>query len=177
MMPIAKSEWSEKMSKRVIVPIVAIIVVAVTAVGIWFFSQPSEQELITVAIDLAWSDATREDDPDYLKEIGKRSSYKVVSVTEENGLFVVDVLVAGVEMSAELEQLQQEDFPQDEQAINKYLAEVIERCPIVETETVVYATPSEDGYQITFSDDFVDAMSGKIYSYYMEKVEEYMGGA
>ena len=36
---------------------------------------------------------------------------------------------------------------------------------------------ADDGIQITFSDTFVDAMSGKIYSYYTQKIEEMMGGS
>ena len=166
---------SKKSKSMLLVVTVLVLILAVVAI-LWFVNQPTTEDDIRDAVAVAWNGAISEDDPAYLKEISKRSSYEITDV-EEGDFCTVHVMVTGIDMGIELDQIPMEDFPKDEAAINEYLVEIIGRCPQVETETVIYASYVDGKYQITFSDTFVDAMSGKIYSYYMNKVEEIMGGA
>lgn len=154
-----------------------VILVAAIVVGIWIYSNRiSPEEKISEAIAAAWDEATANDDPNYLQEIEKVSSYEIIEL-EKGDYYTVHVAVTGIDLGTELENLTQEDLPEDEEGINALLVELISRCPQVETTTVIYAEPTEDGFDISFSDTFVDAMSGKIYSYYMNQIEEITGGA
>lgn len=163
------------MSKRFFLVLLAVAVAVSAAVGFWFFGQPSTEEQIAEAIEQTWNEAVGKDEPAYLQEIGKRSSYEIISMEGENE-YIIHTVVSGIDMSGELDSMSMDDIPQDEAEINALLIEMIGRCPQVETEAQIYARKTEDGYQISFSDTFVDAMSGKIYSYYTQKIDEMTGG-
>lgn len=163
------------MTKRLFMVLLAAAVAVSAAVGFWLFSRPSTEEQIAAAIEQTWNEAVGDDEPAYLQEIGKRSSYEIISMEGENE-YIIHTVVTGIDMSGELDSMSMEELPQDEAEINALLIEMIGRCPQVETEAVIYAQHTEDGYQIAFSDTFVDAMSGKLYSYYTKKINEMAGG-
>ena len=167
-----------KKSKKMLLIVSMIIVLAVIAVGLWmYFNNASVEEDIKNSIDYAWNKADIDDAPAFLQEITRLSSYEITSI-EEGDTYTINVVVRGIDMGSHLKELSYEDFPQadDEDALNDYLLGIIENCEIIETIAVIYAEPSAEGYEISFSDTFVDAMSGKIYSYYMDLIEGVLEG-
>lgn len=167
-----------KKVKRILLITAVIIVLAVSAVGFWIYTNNASFEKdIKNSIDSAWKEADTDDAPAFLQEITRLSSYEIISI-EEGDIYTINVVVRGIDLGSHLKELSYEDFPQadDEGALNDYLLGIIENCEIIETATVIYAEPSVEGYEISFSDAFVDAMSGKIYSYYMDLIEGVLEG-
>lgn len=150
------------------------IVLAISiAVGLWiYFINASFKKEIKNSIEVAWSEVDTDDAPAFLQKIALLSAYEIKSI-EKGDTCTIHVVVRGVDLGNELKELSYEDFPQtkDEDVLNDYLLEIIEKCKYIETTTVIYAEPATDGYKIYFSDAFVDAMSGKVYSYYMDLIE------
>lgn len=164
------------MNKRTIILLTSILAAASVIVACLFLGRPTTEEQIAAAIELAWSEALRSDEPAYLQEISRRSSYEIIGMEEGNG-YIIHAIVTGIDMSAELDGMPMEGLPQDEEGINTLLIDMVNRSPQIETETIIYAEKVAEGFQITFSDTFVDAMSGRIYSYYSNKINEITGGA
>ena len=166
-----------KQKKNIVLAVIGIIIVAIALIlfGIYRNNVPTEEDFLR-AIDDAWNNASDPDDPDYLLAIERVSMYEIINI-ESGDYYTIHVEVTGIDIGHELNQINPNDYPQDETAINAYLIELVKKCPKVETKCTIYATVVDDVIQITFSDTFVDAMTGKIYSYYMEKVNEIMGGA
>lgn len=167
-----------KKSKTILLVVGVIIILAAISAGLWMhFNNASFEEDIKNSIDSAWGESDTDDTPAFLQEITRLSSYEVTSI-EEGDTYTINVVVKGIDLGSELKELSYEDFPQadDEDALNDYLLSIIENCEIIKTSTVIYAEPSAEGYEISFSDTFVDAMSGKIYSYYMDLIEGVLEG-
>jgi hypothetical protein len=165
-----------KQKKKITIALIGAIALAIAIIlfVVYRNSTLSEEDILR-AIDDAWNNAADSNDPDYLQAIERVSTYEIVSI-EDGDYYTIHMMITGIDVGSELEQISLESFAQDEDAVNAYLIELINQCLQVQTEAVIYAIPKDDGLQITFSDEFVDAMTGKIYSYYMDKVEEILGG-
>ncbi len=164
-----------KTAKRIILGIVCIAALIMVFVGLRMHSD--DEDDIKNAIDAAWGNTDTDDAPAYLQEITRLSTYEIISI-EEDGWCTINVVVKGIDLGSKLKELSPEDYPQteDEDVLNDYFLEIIKTCEIVETPAEIYAEPSSEGYEITFSDTFVDAMSGKVYSYYMGVLEDMLEG-
>ena len=139
--------------------------------------ESSYEEDIKNSIISTWGEAITGDSPLFLQEITRLSSYEITNITEDD-IYIINVVVSGIDLGSKLKELPYEDFPpaDDEDTINDYLLNIIKSCEITKTTTVIYAKPLADGYEISFSDTFVDAMSGKIYSYCMDLVDGILEG-
>lgn len=160
-----------KKAKRIFL-VVSVIILVIIIAGLWMhFSNAFFERDIKNSIDSAWSEVNTDDAPAFLKEITRLSSYEITSI-EEGDTYTISVIVKGIDLGSELKRLSYEDFPKpdNEDVLNDYLLAIIEKCKIIETVAVIYAESSAEGYKISFSDTFVDAMSGKIYSYYMDLI-------
>lgn len=162
------------MRKKTIFVLLTLICIGGVVVGsLFFLNKKSVEEDIINTIEMVWNNTETGEEPDFLKEITKRSSYEIVSI-EESDVYCVNVVVKGIDVGEQLKALSYDDFAkiQDEKELNQYLLEIIGESKVVETSTVIYAEPVGEGYEISFTDTFVDAMSGKIYSYYMNIANE-----
>ena len=76
----------------------------------------------------------------------------------------------------QVRRLQFEDIDE----LNDFLCTKIDNATNCNTKTEIYATKIDGKYNISFSDEFVDAMSGKIYSYssnvLMDEIQSKYGG-
>jgi len=135
------------------------------------------EEAIRAAVTAQWEQSVSGEAPDYLEAVARRSSFEIVSIEEEE-LYTVNVLVKGIDLGEALKNIDADEFPQthDEAVLNAYLMTLIEDCPRVDTQAVIYAQAQGDGYRIYFSETFVDAMSGKIYAYSRDVLSEVIGG-
>lgn len=159
--------------KRKNILIVLVCIVLALGTGVFFFGKKFVEKKIIKTIEMTWNNSETEDEPEFLKEITKKSSYEIVSI-EDGDIYTVNVVVKGIDVGEKLKNLTYEDFAkvESEKEWDGYMREIIEACEIIETPAAIYAEKTKDGYEISFTDTFVDAMSGKIYSYYMDIVNE-----
>ena len=160
-------------TKRIIAIGVSVILCALVGMLI---SRYMFKQTIKEAIDEEWRLSEQEDIPEYMKEIDRKSSYRIVKIDKGN-ICKVQVVVQGVDLANEMRKIPIQDLPKmaDEQEINTYVIGLIEKSEMVETEANIYVEKNPKGYDVTFSDVFVDAMSGKLYTYSIEVMEEILG--
>ena len=165
----------KKNRKILIVAFCSLLILSLVA-GVGIRRQVFERN-IRNAIDKAWKDGSTDDVPVFLQEIDKKSAYEIVSIVKGD-IYTINVVVKGIDLRREMNSRLFEDFLSlmDDDVWDNYICELIEKCEYVETETIIYVTPLENEYNVFFSDTFVDAMSGKIYSYCMDVIDEIMGG-
>lgn len=161
----------------VVVLIVSIIIISLLSLAVVKHCEAIRiEENIFNAINAEWSKVITADAPAYLNAINEVSSYDIISI-EEGEVYTIKVVVDSVDLGTKLKEAPLEAFPktQDETAINKYLLDLIDDCKRLETTTEIYAAPENSGYTIYFSDEFVDAMSGGVYSYTQDLIRDLMG--
>lgn len=141
-------------------------------------TQPVDvKKMIPDALALAWSEAEREDDPAYLKKLAEVAEYSIDSISEDGGRFVITATVTCPNLGERLMNISYADLPENKDAgsINAYLCGLIDGLEAEKTTAVAYAEWSGDRLNVSFSDEFVDAMCGKVYSYAKKSVEDYLG--
>lgn len=167
----------KKRGQGLLFAVIAIIGAALIAGEVWFFYGMFQKKQITRAVDRAWAQAVSPDDPPYLRAIDERSHYEIEKI-KKGEVYEITVTVRGVDLGGRLREISLEDFPktEDEDEINDYLLDLIEEADETEVTTVLYALPEGEGYSIQFSDTFVDAMSGMVYSYTRELADTWTEG-
>lgn len=156
----------------------ATIIVCLVIVG---NSKAKYTDLIS-EIDTAWMSAISENQPEYLTKIDERSSYTIKKIEKDDKEYTISVEVDAPDLGGQLSKLDFEDLPQtkDIEELNAFLCTQIDCSSNIKTDTEIYATELDGVYKITFSDEFVDAMSGNIYSYsnnvLIDMLQSYEGG-
>lgn len=128
-------------------------------------SKPTDE--IIEAVENAWKNVNLEEQPAYLKKLSEKASYTLKTVKKEDGRLLIAVTINAPDLNSRLSSLKLTDFPQskDSNEINNFLCEQIEKSNQKKSETFIYATKLNNEYHISFSNEFVDQMSGGIYSY------------
>lgn len=134
------------------------------------------EELINEAFSLALSEMVSDDDPIYLKKLAEISECKIESISEENSRYVIKTIIYSPNLGEKLMNLNYSDLPTDtnEKAINTYICELIDNLECVETEAYAYAEWSGERVTVSFTDEFADAVCGKLYSYAKNALIDYM---
>lgn len=164
-----KMNFKQLLTKRNVlilgISLIAIIIVCISLFQISFRNKPSD-ELIK-AVNEAWETANLEEQPDFLKILNQKSSYELKNVKKENGRFLISVTVTFPSVDERLKELNVSDYPQSKESeeINSFLCEQINKSKLKKTKATIYAAKINNEYHISFSDEFVDAMSGGLYSY------------
>ena len=170
-----KKTTRKKKKRGVIIGItISLTVFALFLGALFWMNKDSVGKDIQSAIDSAWSETDTDDSPAFLQEITRISSYEITDI-EQGEIYTVHVRVKGIDLGKQLKNVAFDEFPQEEDALNEYLIEIIQKCASVETEANIYVEMTEARNKVTFSDTFIDAMSGKIYSYYMGLIEDMVG--
>lgn len=137
---------------------------------------------LTSAVDAAWDNAKTENQPEFLTKIDELSSFKLTKVQKEDGRYIIKATVTAPDLSEKLSKLEQSELPQNNnpEELNKFLCKQLEDTKIKNTDSIIYAFIENGEYHITFSEEFVDAMSGNLYSFskkaYMEILQNYNEG-
>ncbi len=149
----------------ILVVLIASVVTAIIIISSNSGEKPSE-ELIN-AVQTTWKSAKSDEQPKYLTKIDSLSSYKLKSVEKEDGQQVITAVVTSPDLKTQLSKIEYKDLPQteDTEAINNFLCEQIEKADVIKTEATVYAVETNGEYKISFSEEFVNAMTGNLYSY------------
>lgn len=168
-------------SKKKIIHIVLflIVIILVILAVIIFLNKPS-RALIS-AVDSSWSTTKLESQPEYIVKLDQLSSYKLNSVKHQDGKDIIKVTITAPDLCSQLLSLDPSELPQakDDVEINAFLCEQVEKAELKQTTTFIYAYKDNGEYHITFSADFVDAMSGNLYTYsqtaLIEILQKYKG--
>ena len=125
-----------------------------------------EEELIA-AVQESWSAAVAADQPAYLTMLGEMASYTLGSVSKEEGLYVIEATVTAPDLGGRLSEMDNADLPRsaDAEDLDTFLCEQIGKADMREITAAVLAYETDGGYHISFSEEFVDAMSGYLYTY------------
>jgi len=169
------------MHRRKMTLVLSLLVMAMVVlivIGIAVIMNAVEERRISRAIDAAWSQGTAADMPDYLRAIDDQSEYEIQKIEKGNPM-VITTVVRGIDLGSVLKDQALSDFPanQEEAVLNSYLLSLIDSAPPTRVSALIYAWEEGDGYRIQFSETFVDAMSGGVYTYTLELIDEITGGA
>lgn len=156
------------MKKKSPILIVIILVIIAAVFAFLFVKKMNMEKGIKLAIDETWNELKNESAlPDYMKMIDAKTSYEIVKIEKEENNLVVHVTVEGIDLGDKLSKVDPVEYAkfETEEEINDFLLECIEASSIFELDTVLYARKDEAGYRILYTEEFVDAMNGKVYSY------------
>lgn len=162
------------MNKKTIFTVALVIILILIAVLIAFYVVSAIQKSeIKKAINAAWS-FNDKDKAKYLTELDALSTYEVISIEKKGEEYIVKTAVTAPDLGERLSAIDYLDFPRDkeEDAINAFLSKQIKEAKIKKTNAEIYAYKINGKYEITFSDTFVDAMSGNVYKYSLKAFED-----
>ena len=169
------------MRGRKIALTVILVVTAALLLGIggWYLWNLYSIHTLHSAIEEAWNRDDTRKIPEYLEYLDEHSSFEIDSVIKGDGPWQVTVTVHGLDLADELERRDPKKFAPDEDPdeIDEYILSLAKKADPMERTTVIYAWPEEDGYRIRFSETFIDAMTGGVYSYVLELVDDITGGS
>lgn len=158
------------LSKRNVVILIGVcIVITIMVVSVLLFKKPNSKidNKMMIAVKNTWATTQTEEQPLYLTKLEESSSYELISVTNEDGLYIITAEITAPDVSKQLQTVDAEDFPktEDENEINQFLCEQIEKSKTVKTKADIYAYEINGEYQISYSDSFINAMSGNLCTY------------
>ena len=164
--------------KKLIIGLVALIAAAALALLGWRLYEKHQREALYRAIEEAWQESESPNAPAYLQVIDRETRFEVEKV-EKGDPYVITVTVYGIDLGDRLRETDPASFPdtRDEEVLNEYLLNLLNDAARTEVQTVIYAWPEGDGYRFRFSETFADAMTGMVYSYTRDLVNEMTGGA
>lgn len=164
--------------KKLLLIALAVVLVAAMAFVSWRLYENRQRETLYRAIEEAWYESESPNAPAYLQVIDLETRFEVEKV-EKGEPYVITVTVYGIDLGGRLRQTDPASFPdtREEAVLNEYLLNLLDDAARTEVQTVIYAWPEGDGYRIRFSETFADAMTGMVYSYTRDLVNEMTGGA
>lgn len=168
----------QKNTGRIIAIILAVLLLAAALFMLYRWYEVKRLENMHRAIREAWSVTQDENTPEYLQYIDYWTDFGITDIRKGEP-YVVTVTVHGKDLGGRLRQLSLEDFPTDPdpEVLNAYLLEQAKEAEFVAFTAQVYAWKEEDGWRIQFTETFVDAMSGGVYSYARDLADEITGGS
>ena len=124
-------------------------------------------------IDADWSEKTSTQDgqPSYLALLDQRSAYTINSISKEETYYVVSVTVSAPDVKQYLfdNSVHKLDNIDD---FDAFLCDCVESSNITETVAEIYIYEIDGETRISYSEEFADAMHGKLISYSQELLEE-----
>lgn len=168
------------MRRRKTALICVLLILMAAALGIlgWRIWVTVEKQKLHQAIMDVWNADTPEDMPEYLQYLDRVSRFQIDSI-DKGEPWVITVTVKSPDLAAEL---QKEDPWQyygeaDAEAMDEYMLALARTARLTEQTATIYVWPESDGYRVQFTETFVDAMTGGIYGYTIDLIEEVAGGA
>ena len=164
------------MRKRKLFLTVIAVLIAALVIGLagWYLWNANESRKLYNAIEEAWNRDLDDDMPEYLQYLDEISEFQIDSI-EKGEPWVVTVTVTGLDLAGDLKPKNFAKYT-DPEDIDRYLLSLAKKADPLERTAVLYAWPEEDGYRIQFSETFIDAMTGGVYSFTLELIAEITGG-
>ena len=163
-----------KSKKALLTTLVCVVALALIAVvflvgkstGLFNFEDHSEtfQQLITTE----WEKSISEDQPEFLTKLEERNSFILKDYKSEgDGYYTVELEVTSPDINEQLTEYQNSVAEQNvsENEINEKICEIIDSAEDKTTTVTLSIICDDDGaYHVTFTDEFVDAMTGYAFS-------------
>lgn len=132
-------------------------------------SMPLGKMRIKTLIDSNWEEAmiVQEEQPRYLEKLSQEASYKIESIDNEEGYYIVTVIVSAPDLKGYFID-NSVDMLTNIDDLDTFVCECIEKSDSIETTAEVYVYELDGGVSVSYSDTFVDAMHGGIISYSQE---------
>ena len=174
---------TKKVSGKCKAMLIAIAIIVLVAVFVLISNNIKTYKEISTAINNTWNEvANAEDQPLYLSELNKLSKFTIDSVKKDNGVYIVKTTVSAPDVGTKMIKINYNNLPSTENTgeINSFLCEQLKNAEFIETKAYIHAYKVDNGYQVSFSDEFVDAMCGKLYAYaqssFVDMMQKYSKG-
>lgn len=158
--------------------IAGIIVIVIMVVGIFLLmsNKKLNEGAIKRVILNDWNTLTEDDKtPVYIARIDELTEFEIIEMKYRDNIYDVLVNVEGIDLGEQLSKIDIDKFPVtvDEDELNTFLIEVISKSPKIKTKAKIQIEViNNDEYQVRYSEEFVDSMSGFIYTYSKNMVEQ-----
>lgn len=138
----------------------------------------NQQRKITQLVQTEWEEADNFENNSFMQVFSDYSNFVFIDMQEStDGCYTLSYEITSPFVLDELKKYQSDitEIP-DETQMNAKIIEMIQNAtPKTTTQTVtVYTT--DDGYQVVFSQGFIDAMYGYCYTYCMEEIHKVLEG-
>ena len=166
-----------KLKKWLPAALIAIVIAILAFLG-WRVYHAHMEQTLHQAIADAWNKDWSEDMPAYLQYIDLQSDFEIDDI-ERGDPWVLTVTVCGLDVGGELNKQDPMLFSEDatETEMDQYLLSLAKQAELTYKTAKIYAWPEDGSYRIQFSETFIDAMTGGVYSYTLDLIEEITGGA
>ena len=166
-----------RIKKIIVIVLISVVILTAIVCAIIAISNKRITQQITSEIDKTWNTvATENAQPQYLKQLNELSKYTINSIDKEDSMYVIKVTVTAPDVESQLKNIDYAEVTGSETQIDEFLCEQVKMSQLVNTETYIYVYKTDDGYKVSFSDEFVNAMSGKMYTYsqnvYVDSIKE-----
>ena len=166
-----KAIKKSKTKMIIIIVLVAVLIVAAVAIGIYSYISSTEKanEKMQESLQTTWNEAydDSEEIPEFFKAFNEKSQFEVTAVKDDGSEhYTVTALVSSPDIKDALVNYQKSfDVNETRYDIDKKITEMINNAEVKTTEQTATVVITNDQTEITFSDDFIDAMYGYAYNY------------
>ena len=134
-----------------------------------------QKSKISKAIDVAWYDSiATESEASFLVEISDRTTFSVDKIRKKDGCYIVSIEIEGPDVGKVLND--SKNCGKNKKDVDDYLCQLIKNAPVEKTQTSIIAKRQGAEYSVLFNSEFIDAMSGKLYSlsknYMFQEIEK-----
>lgn len=161
-----------KNKKVAIISVSSLVLLVLISVLIILFLPKKPNKALINAIDREWSTIKTETQREYVKKLDKLTVYKLASYRIEDDRYIIKAKVEGVNLNEQLKNINKEKLPKDQNELDAFLCNLLEKSKPYKTTAEIYAYKINGKYHVSFSDDFINAMSGNLYEYYKSSVNE-----
>lgn len=119
-----------------------------------------------------WREISEPNEPEYLLQLDKLVLFEMKDFEKEGDTYEVRLSVTAPDVGIQLSSLDHSEFPVEgsEEELNEFLCEQIQKSKIETKEVVIYVLEKDNKREVYFTEEFIDLMSGKLYSFAEEKL-------
>lgn len=159
--------------KIIIIVLVAVLIIAGFAASVYFYISNTQNSIkkMQLSLQTTWNEAYNYNDneeiPEFFKAFNEKSYFEVTDVKDDgSGHYTVTASVSSPDIKNALIDYQKNfDVNETKEDIDKKITEIINNAEMKTTEQTATVIITDDAKEITFSDNFIDAMYGYAYNY------------
>ncbi|MDO4364493.1 MAG: hypothetical protein Q4C99_08195 [Clostridia bacterium] len=166
-----KTKKNTDAKKIIIIVLVTVLVVAGFAASVYFYISNTQNSIkkMQESLQTTWNEAydNSEEIPEFFKAFNEKSNFEVTNVKDDgSGHYTVTASVTSPDIKDALIDYQKNfDVNQTKDDIDKKITEIINNAEMKTTEQTATVIITDEQTEITFGEDFIDAMYGYAYNY------------
>lgn len=170
----SKPKTSGNVTKWIVIIASVCILITAVIIGLLYFNKPSidatkAQEQLQEILETVKSQDSAT--PEFLQEAEKRSGFEALSCVENKDSATVTFQVYGPDLYSVIKELDENSTFDNDNEIDKAVAEAIKNAPIVETVVEITFVLQDNEYVPVITTDFWDAYYGGIIRLLNEKLD------